>query len=71
MFNMKYTVYSSSGNFCGFNPQLGVCHTEMLVISLAAQEHVGYGIQLGTSDVGDQQAHIIVTHIVNDSPAYR
>ncbi|GLV33468.1 Glutamate receptor interacting protein [Carabus blaptoides fortunei] len=50
----------------GYGSRLGVCHVETLTVFLQPDERTGYGLL-----VNQQQANIIITHLNDDSSAYR
>ncbi|KRT81861.1 PDZ domain-containing protein, partial [Oryctes borbonicus] len=64
---------SSGSNFCGYSSNLGVCHSETLMVTLAAERGKGYGLAVSTSEHSEinRSADIIISRIAPDSPAYR
>ncbi|GJQ75883.1 Grip [Trypoxylus dichotomus] len=63
---------SSGSNFCGYSSNLGVCHSETLMVTLVAERGKGYGLSVSTSEHSENRsADIIISRIAPDSPAYR
>ncbi|KAK9722886.1 PDZ domain [Popillia japonica] len=63
---------SSGTNFCGYSSNLGVCHSETLMVTLTADRSKGYGLTVSTSEHSENRtADIIISRILPDSPAYR
>lgn len=53
-------------NYCGYHPQLGVCHTETLNITLCS-EGLGYGLTIGTEETDQEQGNIVIADIEMNS----
>ncbi|GLV42893.1 Glutamate receptor interacting protein [Carabus blaptoides fortunei] len=66
-------IVTNANTPTGYGSRLGVCHVETLTVVLQPDEQAGYGLLVNTDGAaGDQQqANIIITHINQDSPAYR
>ncbi|XP_044737427.1 glutamate receptor-interacting protein 1-like isoform X2 [Chrysoperla carnea] len=58
-------------NYCGYHPQLGVCHRETLNVTLCSEGN-GFGLSVGTELApGEEEASIVVTDIETNSVADR
>lgn len=73
MFFVNYFVQIGSSNYCsGFTGNMGVCHPEMLSITLIADRVNGYGLNVSVGEhTENRSADILITRIIPESPAYR
>lgn len=55
-----------------YSGNMGVCHPEMLTLTLHADRLHGYGLAVSVGEHSENRsADILITRIVPDSPAYR